>query len=157
MNLSITIDKSNIPLTKKELDACIIKCLTASCERVRDTARKEHKFETKSGKLERAIKFKIIKAHKEGIVYIDKKDAKYSTYVHEPTGMFKEGGSRYPIRPKSPNGRLVFFWKRLGRWVTRYSVMHTGSPADRFLYEALEKNKPFIIDLFREGMRGEFR
>lgn len=157
MKLSIKVDKSNIPLTKKALDNIIYDCLVQSCKKVQETARSEHNFKTISGKLERAIKFKVIKSRKEGTIYLDTKEAKYANYVHEPTGMFREGGSRYPIRPKDPNGKLHFFWKRKGVWVTTKLVMHTGSPADRFLNEALEKNKAYIIELFEEQVRGGIR
>ena len=148
MKLSIKVDKSNIPLTKKALDNIIYDCLVQSCKKVQETARSEHNFKTISGKLERAIKFKVIKSQKEGTIYLDTKEAKYANYVHEPTGMFREGGSRYPIRPKDPNGKLHFFWKRKGVWVTTKLVMHTGSPPDDFLQEALDANIPRIRDVF---------
>ena len=60
MKLSIKVDKSNIPLTKKALDNIIYDCLVQSCKKVQETARSEHNFKTISGKLERAIKFKVI-------------------------------------------------------------------------------------------------
>lgn len=37
-----------------------------------------------------------------------------------------EGARPHPIFPRSPGGRLRFYWTRLGRWVSLPAVNHPG-------------------------------
>lgn len=45
-----------------------------------------------------------------------------------------EGSMAHPIRPKKPNGLLVFFWKKLGKMVFLRKVNHPGTRA-RLVYQ----------------------
>lgn len=55
--------------------------------------------------------------------------SKYALYVHE-------GTVSHPIRAKG-NGRLVFYWPRVGAVVYVRAVQHPGTKPQRFLTEAL--------------------
>lgn len=154
MNYSVKVDTSQLTkgnlYTDKSLGDYIQTCLKQSCLLIRKYARNNHDFETRTGRLERAIKFMVLKRSREGIVYIDPAVANYGVYVHEPTGLYGPRNSKYPI--VGIKGRLKFFWERLGTWVSFKSVSHPGSPADRFIYQALEKNKEKIDDIFRDNL-----
>lgn len=47
------------------------------------------------------------------------------------------GSKPHIILPKNPNGKLVFFWPKVGRVVAFKSVQHPGTPAYRFLTEGM--------------------
>lgn len=50
----------------------------------------------------------------------------YSALVHS-------GARAHPIRPRSPNGRLVFYWKKVGRVVKTRHVNHPGFTGVKYL------------------------
>jgi hypothetical protein len=47
------------------------------------------------------------------------------------------GSHPHEIRPKAPDGWLVFWWEREGRWVKTKLVHHPGTPAQPFMRPAL--------------------
>lgn len=51
-----------------------------------------------------------------------------------PYAVFPHSGTRpHPIVPRRLNGRLVFFWAKVGRRVSLEMVNHPGSKGSRFL------------------------
>lgn len=154
MEFKISLDSSSLKpfnITQGQLDTYINRCLNSSCELVQLSARKNHKFKSESGRLERAIMFKIAKDAKEGTIYIDDEIANYGKYVHEPTGIYGSRKAKYEIKPKN-GSKLAFFWKRHGKFVILDKVMHPGSRADYFLPDALKKNKKNITEIFRKEL-----
>jgi len=162
MEYTVAVDttglKSDITLMKSQLDTYIKKCLVASCKLIKSEAKKNHFFKSRTGTLERAIKYKVISQLQTGIIRIDKKEAPYGIYVHEGTGIYGPKGARYSIEPRNAKW-LAFFWERQGSFVFSKKVMHPGSDDDQFLYNALEDNIKNIDDIFKEGLheliRGE--
>jgi hypothetical protein len=154
MEHKVTIDMSNISkeigYNEKAVNRYIELCLRKSCTLVRDDARKHHHFESRTGRLERAIEFMVYSKLKEGVVSINPQIASYGVYVHEPTGIYGPNGP-YKIEPKYAK-KLHFFWDRLGKWVTTSLVIHNGSPADRFLYESLNTNRAKINAIFKSNL-----
>lgn len=54
----------------------------------------------------------------------------YSYLVH--------GGAKpHEIRPRRPNGRLKFFWRKVGKWVSLRSVNHPGFKGVPYLQRPL--------------------
>lgn len=67
------------------------------------------------------------------IVGVDGAQVPYAFFVHE-------GTVPHPIAPRSPTGRLVFFWERENRWffgAPGQAVNHPGTKPNRFLLNAL--------------------
>lgn len=144
--------KSDVSISQESVSKYIQSCLHESCVLVQKTARKHHDFESRTGNLERAIRFMVIKKLDTGVVYVDPVKADYGLYVHEGTGIFGPKGRKYDIFPKRVKA-LSFFWKRYGKWVNLKHVKHPGSRSDKFLEEALEINKSNINNIFAEGLR----
>lgn len=154
MKVSVSFDSSKIntdlKIASKDVGIIVKQCLRDACILIKRTAKEEHKFESKSGKLERAIKFRVLKDMMTGSVYIDEDIAPYGVFVHEPTGIYKEGGSRYPI--KARNAKFLEF-KFGDKTIYRQKVMHPGSPADPFIDNAFEINKSIIDKILIKGLK----
>lgn len=152
---SVTFDtsglKADISVTQESVDRYISACLRNSCIMLRDYAKKNHKFKNRTGRLERAIKYKVINSIQTGVVYVDADLVPYSIYVGEDTGV-AFNGQRYPISPVRAKA-LSFFWERVGQWVYFKRVKHPGSKADRFLQDALNANEANINKIFADGLR----
>jgi len=144
--------KSDITISQKSVDKYIHTCLRDSCELVADYAKKHHNFERNTGRLEDAIKFMVIDRLKTGIVEIDPEIASYGKFVHEPTGRFGPKHEDYPIFPVRAKA-LFYFSRKMGRMTFAAMTMHPGSKGDPFLYEALDKNRKNIDEIFATGLR----
>jgi hypothetical protein len=62
----------------------------------------------------------------------------------------------YPIAPKNPNGRLVFYWKREGRlFVGRpgQAISHPGIKAEPYIYVALRRQAQHITKIITDNLR----
>jgi hypothetical protein len=59
----------------------------------------------------------------------------------------EDGAKRHFIRPRNPDGWLVFFWDKKGRWVRTKRVNHPGQKGKHYLRDAL----------IRTGRRRGFR
>lgn len=154
-SVSVTFDKSevesDIRITQEDVDRYINSCLRDSCKLIRDYARGNHEFNNKTGKLERAIRFRVIDKVKEGIVYVNLKEAPYGRYVQEDTGIFSGRGyyDIYPNRAKA----LRFFSKRYGRFIYAMHVKHPGSRGEDFLQRAFDANIDNVNKIFEDGLR----
>lgn len=132
--------------------------MAESCRLVQRGAREKHRFKSRTGALERAVRFRTDSAKCEGTVYLDSSAAPYGVFVHEPTGTFAPPGKRLPskyhrwpdgsyaIRPL--NKKTLRFLGRSGDFIFRKSVRHPGTDADRFLYEAAERSREEINRIF---------
>lgn len=136
------------------------RALQESCRDVRDDARKKefHRFRSKSGALEKAIRFRVNLANCEGIIDIDPAVAPYGIFVHEPTGthappdkrlpskFYRWADGSYAIRPV--NKKFLRFIGSNGKHVFARQVRHPGTPADQFLYKSAEYNRSNINQIF---------
>ena len=149
MDVKVQIDAAKLLQAAEKAPAATLKemrrALREACVAVQFTARTEHKFRAHTGALERAITYRVEQMKLEGIVFIDESVAKYGKYVHEPTGLFGPGHAKYPITPKH---KKALRWTKNGEFVYFKRVMHPGSPEDRFLYKAVERNRARIDEIF---------
>lgn len=140
-------------LSKEVIDKYIRKSLQRSCRMIRDYARTHHRYEDDTGRLTRAIRYRLIDRAKKGImakgerykaeVYLDEKEAPYGIYQHE--------GTESPIRAKH-GSRLVFFSRRYGKKIAVMQVR--GLVKDQFLYRARQNTRSDVLAIFQEELRG---
>lgn len=159
VSLSASKLKTDLKISQKSVDNYIVNCLHDSCVLMRKYAKNHHHFKNHTGRLERAIKFKVIRDLKVGGLYIDSKVASYGKFVVNGTG--KWGNGEYDIPKYYVKGKkLAFFWERLGKFVILSHVKHPGSKGDRVLKNAMDRNREAINYIFRQGLhkliRGEY-
>lgn len=140
-------------LSKEDVDKYIRRSLQKSCRLIRDYARTHHRYENDTGRLTRAIRYKLLDRAKKGVtakgerykaeVYLDEKEAPYGVYQHE--------GTDSPIKPVHKS-RLVFFSRRYGRKVVVMQVR--GLVKDQFLYRARKNTRLEVLAIFEEELRG---
>lgn len=156
--------KALVGISRDAVDRYMKDMLTESSKLIRDYARKHHRYENDTGRLTRAIKYKLLDKAKQGIktrkgeryeaeVYIDEigepdeegndESAPYGRYQHE-------GHKKRTIRP-TEKGRLVFESRRYGRWFSLMEVR--GLTKNQFLYEARRTKRAEVIAIFNEGLR----
>ena len=115
---------------------------------VQGKARREHRFTTRTGQLEKAIKYEVKQGFPiTGLIGINKKDAYYGKYVHDGTGPHiiiprKKKALRFEI------GGVPF---------VRTKVRHPGIKADPFLVSAFENSRFNIIRRFEEAIDNAVR
>jgi hypothetical protein len=86
------------------------------------------RYTPRTGKLSRSNEARFAKGRRVGTVKFRNRQP-YARAIDE-------GARPHDIRPKNPNGRLVFFWKKLGKWVFARRVKHPGNRPYRFLHGA---------------------
>ena len=132
----------------------IRRALLESCRLVQREARAHHRFTPRTGALEREIAYQVDRAKLEGTIYFQMQRAPYAPFVHEPTGTHGSRADRYPIRPKR---KKALRWASNGQLHFARLVMHPGSPADRFLYEAADRSKTRITAIFTRHIEAATR
>ena len=163
--VSISIEssklKADINIKQEQVDKYIKSCLHDSCEIIKQYAKEHHSFKNKSGRLERAIRYRVIDRLKEGIIYIDPKiavtDAKYDSvpygqFVAQGTGIWGKRHAKYPIYPRYKKA-LSFIDRRTSELITVKSVMHPGSKASRFLENARKNTNLEVKYIWEQGLR----
>jgi hypothetical protein len=67
-------------------------------------------------------------------------DPEGSVITLAPHGlMIQKGTKRHTIKPRNPEGRLTFFWAKVGRVVSFKKVTHPGTDTNPFMERALIK------------------
>ena len=118
-----------------DINAFIRDSLKEACEKITTYARHHHpSFKTRSGRLERAIQYRLVNGAKSGTIYINERMA-----VH------REHGKNYYYAPYVQNGtrpheivgkytqhkKLKFYWEKMGKYIVVRRVHHPGtSPID---------------------------
>ena len=118
-----------------DINAFIRDSLKEACEKITTYARHHHpSFKTRSGRLERAIQYRLVNGAKSGTIYINERMA-----VH------REHGKNYYYAPYVQNGtrpheivgkytqhkKLKFYWEKMGKYIVVRRVQHPGtSPID---------------------------
>lgn len=65
-------------------------------------------------------------------------DLNYAASVEGGAGLYGPRRSKYRIYPRHPNGRLKFYWRRIGKNVRLPSVNHPGQKPKHYLLKAAE-------------------
>lgn len=117
---------------------------------IRARAQREHRFKSRSGRLEKAIVGERISDYPvaRGVVRVDESVAPHGFWVHD-------GTKPHEIKPRPP--------KKWLRWVgdaggigTRVhfarGVHHPGTKPDQFLYQAARAERRAIVERFRRGV-----
>lgn len=160
--VSLTINSSklasDINIKQEQVDRYIKTCLHRSCEVIRDYAKSHHGFKNHTGRLERAIRYKVISDVKNpyGVVYIDPKiavnkkdDEAYGKFVTHGTGLFNPE-NRHWIYPRK---------KKCLSWLDRSTMKYThyskvkGSPADKFLENARTNTELEVKYIWEEALK----
>ena len=118
-----------------DINAFIRDSLLEACEKITEYARHHHpSFKKRSGRLERAIQYRLVNGAKGGTIYINERIA-----VH------REHGKNYYYAPYVQNGtrpheivgkytqhkKLKFYWEKMGKYIVVRRVHHPGtSPID---------------------------
>lgn len=103
---------------------------------IRERARKNHRFKSRTARLERAIQSQVDKDALTGYVYIDGHAASYGRYVHE-------GTKPHLIRPR--NRKMLRWATRGGNFAFASIVKHPGTAPDQFLYNAANDLREKIL------------
>lgn len=137
------VDEIGQSTTRKAVRRAILK----SCRLVQHEARTKHRFTSQTGVLEESIDYRLEREEPIGIVSIN---APYGVFVHEPTGIYGPSKERYQIRPKR---KQALRWAADGKFHIARLVNHPGSPADRFLYEAADRCRERIREIFAQHIQ----
>lgn len=118
--------------------------LSKAARTIASDAKLHHRFKTKSGMLERAIKYIVSKSGLSAQIYIDDGIAKYGKYVHE-------GTDAHQIRPKTK--KALYFVKNSTKFFSKKGVNHPGTKPDKFLYEAADRQQPYFLARMNGAMK----
>ena len=138
---------------KSRTAEAVRKGILESCRLVQREARSKHRFTSQTGVLERSITYYLEKGVLVGVVAISDA-APYGVFVHEPTGLYGPKKERYQIRPKR---KQALRWAADGKLHFARLVNHPGSPADRFLYEAADRSRERIRQIFARHIQKAVR
>lgn len=138
---------------KSRTAEAVRKGILESCRLVQREARSKHRFTSQTGVLERSITYYLEKGSLVGVVAISEA-APYGVFVHEPTGLYGPKKERYQIRPKR---KQALRWAADGKLHFARLVNHPGSPADRFLYEAADRSRERIRQIFARHIQKAVR
>ena len=118
-----------------DINAFIRDSLLEACEKITAYARHHHpSFKTRSGRLERAIQYRLVNGAKGGTIYINERTAVHrehgKDYYYAP---YVQGGTKpHEIAGKyTPHKKLKFYWEKMDKYIVVHRVHHPGtSPID---------------------------
>lgn len=118
-----------------DINAFIRNSLAEACEKITMYARHHHpSFKTRSGRLERAIQYRLVNGAKSGTIFINERAVIHrehgKNYYYAP---YVQNGTRpHEIVGKyTPHKKLKFYWERMGQYIVTHRVHHPGtSPID---------------------------
>ena len=118
-----------------DINAFIRDSLKEACEKITMYARHHHpSFKTRSGRLERAIQYRLVNGAKSGTIYINERIAVHrehgKNYYYAP---YVQNGTRpHEIAGKyTPHKKLKFYWEKMDKYIVVRRVHHPGtSPID---------------------------
>ena len=118
-----------------DINAFIRDSLKEACEKITMYARHHHpSFKTRSGRLERAIQYRLVNGAKDGTIYINERIALHrehvKNYYYAP---YVQNGTRpHEIVGKyTQHKKLKFYWEKMGKYIVVRRVQQPGtSPID---------------------------
>lgn len=105
---------------------------------VQEYAQDNHKYVSRTGALERAIREKVMHGGMRAKIYLASNEAPYAVFVHE-------GSRPHYIFPRH---RKALRWVHGNQFAFAKRVYHPGYKGDPFLYNALDAQMPVIEDIF---------
>ena len=110
----------------------------ASAVEVATTAKMEHRYKQRHGRLKDAVLTAIGESGMEARVYLDGNVAPYGVFIHEG------------IKPHDifPNRRKALRWVDGNKFLFAKRVRFPGWDPDPFIYDAFESNQETIINIF---------
>lgn len=146
--MSVVLDASDVEraldlfrLLPEKFERSMRLTMKKAVRNVRERARRDHAFVTRTGVLERAIDSDVQERPLVGYVFVTR-DAPYGKYVHE-------GTRPHEIRPRK---KRALRWATGGGFVFAKNVMHPGTKADPFLKNALEGERDDVAALFKTAI-----
>lgn len=88
-------------------------------------------------------------------IIIDLKKAPYAAAIELGSGLHGPKGSTYPITPRPPKKKLVFYWEKVGRVVAFPSVNHPGFEARPYIAPTVEETKDEVKKILGEAFVAE--
>ena len=110
----------------------------ASAIEVATTAKMEHRYKQRHGRLKDAVQTAIGESGMEARVYLDGNIAPYAVFIHE-------GIKPHDIFPKR---RKALRWVDGNKFLFAKRVHFPGWNPDPFIYDALESNQETIVRIF---------
>jgi hypothetical protein len=110
-------------------------------------ARLHHRFVTRTGKLERSMRYEVGESGLEGRAFLDSGIAPHAAPVHE--------GSRPHIIARKT--RKTLYWVSGGEKHFSRSVRHPGTKPDQFLFQAAERQRPFVRSMVKDSVLRAFK
>lgn len=110
----------------------------ASAIEVATTAKMEHRYKQRHGRLKDAVQTAIGESGMEARVYLDGNIAPYAVFIHE-------GIKPHDIFPKR---RKALRWVDGNKFLFAKRVRFPGWNPDPFIYDALESNQETIVRIF---------
>ena len=110
----------------------------ASAIEVATTAKMEHRYKQRHGRLKDAVQTAIGESGMEARVYLDGNIAPYAVFIHE-------GIKPHDIFPKR---RKALRWVDGNKFLFAKRVRFPGWNSDPFIYDALESNQETIVRIF---------
>lgn len=110
----------------------------ASAVEVATTAKMEHRYKQRNGRLKDAVQTAVGESGMEARIYLDGNIAPYAVFIHEG------------IKPHDifPNRRKVLRWVDGNKFLFAKRVRFPGWAADPFIYDAFESNQETIMNIF---------
>lgn len=112
--------------------------VTASAIEVATTAKMDHRYQQRNGRLKDAVQTTIGGSGMEARVYLDGNIAPYGVFIHE-------GIRAHDIFPKR---RKALRWVDGNKFLFAKRVRFPGWDPDPFIYDAFEKNQDTIRRIF---------
>ncbi len=110
----------------------------ASAVEVATTAKMDHRYQQRNGRLKDAVQTAIGGSGMEARVYLDGNIAPYGVFIHE-------GIRAHDIFPKR---RKALRWVDGNKFLFAKRVRFPGWDPDPFIYDALEANRETIVRIF---------
>lgn len=153
-------------LSRDAIDRYMTAVLKESSELIRDYARdpQHHRYRDDTGRLTRAIKYRLLDKAKEGRTA--RKGERYKAEVYVDTvgipdeegstefafyGRYQHEGHKKRIIKPINGSRLVFYSRRYGRWYRLMAVR--GIAKDQFLHRARRSKRTEVLAIFDRELR----
>lgn len=129
----------------------------AASRDIAQEARSNHRFISRLGNVERAIKEKPVTQANgvtTGVVYLDPGEAAHAKYLYKGTGLYGQRRQKYYIRPVN---KQALRWVGNNRFVFARRVHHPGIKPDPFIHNAARNLAQHTNEVFARYANRAFR